>query len=117
MGFEEIIDEIMSLDDKIRYVGIILDNTRLSRMRSGLTNLLNPEELEESIDDNLLRWETRKKLSAKLGDEIYALTEYQKVIRITIPIKLDGLLLVSMETDGYHEILLKEILAIVNDKF
>ena len=117
MGFEEIIDEIMSLDYKIRFVGIVLENTHLSKMRPNLDNLLTPEETQESIDDSLLRWETRKKFFAKLGDGLYALTEYKKVIRMTIPIKSDGLVLISLEPDGYHEILLKEILSIVHDRF
>ncbi|MDF2423120.1 MAG: hypothetical protein OPY08_05970 [Nitrosopumilus sp.] len=69
------------------------------------------------MQDSLLRWKTRKRLSAKPGDGLYALAEYKKVIRISIPIKSDGLVLISLEPDGYHEILLKEILSIVHDRF
>jgi len=117
MDFEEIINEIMSLDPKIRYVGIIFDNMRLAKMRPGVANLLTPEETQESLNDSMSRWMTRKKLSNKLGEAIYALAEYRKVIRITIPIKQDGLILVSMEPDGFHEIIVKEVLEIVKDRF
>ena len=49
MDFEEIINEIMSLDPKIRYVGIVFDNMRLAKMRPGVANLLTPEETQEMM--------------------------------------------------------------------
>jgi hypothetical protein len=85
-------------------------------MREGLQNLLTPEETKESISDAITRWETRKKLSGKLGDPLYAMAIYKKVKRITLPINQKGLILVSMDPSGYHEVIIDEIVEL-KDRF
>ena len=82
------------------------------KTRSGIDIFLTTEETEKSIDDALTRWATRKKLADKLGEPVYAMAEYKKLKRITIPINDDGLILVSMDPTGFHEVLLKEIIDI-----
>ncbi len=111
VDLEEFCGKILNLDKKIRFVGIVIRSNSISKTRDGLESLLSPSETEESIDDSLARWETRKRFSQKLGKPLYALSEYEKVKRLTIPIPDDGLILVSMDTEGFHEVILKEICA------
>ena len=111
-NLEEICDKILNLNPKIRFVEIVYKDKTHMKTRSGLDIFLTTKETEESIDGALTRWETRKKLADKLGEPVYAMAEYKKVKRITIPISDDGLLLVSMDTTGFHEVVLKEIIDI-----
>lgn len=111
---EEFCNEIFKIDKRIRYVGIIDENRTYQKMREGLQNLLTLDETRESMDDAIIRWKTRKKLSKKIGAPIYALAVYEKVKRMTIPLDNDGLLLVSMDSLGYHEVVINEIFNIKN---
>ena len=109
---EEVCDKILTMDRKIRFVEIIFKNKKYSKTRKGLKSILTSPETEVSIADSLLRWETRKKLAHKLGQPLYAFAEYEKVKRLTIPINHEGLILVSLDSFGFHEVILKEIIEI-----
>ena len=111
-NLEEICDIILNLDRRIRFVEIAVKAKKFTKTRPGLISNLTAEETEESIDDSLLRWETRKKLDHKLGESVYALAEYKNVKRITIPVNHNGLILVTLDSEGFHEVIIKEIIGI-----
>lgn len=108
-------NDIFKIDKRIRYVGIIDESRTYQKMRDGLQNLLTLEESRESMEDAILRWKTRKKLAKKTGEPFYAMAVYEKVKRFTFPLDNDGLILVSMEPGGYHEVLVQEIIHIKNN--
>ena len=103
---------ILKMDKKVRFVEIAIKDKTFTKWCSGLVGNLSPKETEESIEDSLTRWATRRKLAHKLGDPVYAMAEYEKVKRITIPINQDGIILVTLDVTGFHEIIIKEILEI-----
>ena len=109
---EEICSKILNVDSKIRFVEITLNGMNTAKTRQGLERFLDFSETKKSIDDSIARWETRKKLAPKLGDPLYAFAEYGKVKRITIPINNNGLILVSMDSAAYHELIIREIMEI-----
>lgn len=111
-NLEEICDLILNLSKGIRYVEIAMRNKTFTKSRSGLENILTQEETKNSIIDALDRWETRKKLAHKLGPPVYALAEYRNVKRITFPLSDKGLMLVTMDPEGFHEVIIKEIIEI-----
>ena len=45
------------------------------------------------------RWDSRKKMSFKIGEPKFAMAQYGKVNRITIPLDNDGLILITTEID------------------
>lgn len=114
IDYVNLCNEILGLSKKIRYVGIFYNNFSVGQMREGLTSLLTHEETVRSLKDALTRWKTRESLSNKLGKPHYAMTEYDKVKRITIPLPEDGILLVSTEPTMYHELIAKEIIEIID---
>jgi len=116
INYEKFCDEVLKLDKKIRFVGIFNSHFKLIKMREGLQSLLSPEETQSSIIDTFSKWRTRQGLAKKLGEPLYAMAEYEKVKRITIPINDDGLILVSAEPSVNHETITKEILSI-RDKY
>ena len=104
IDYEKFCDEVLKLDKKIRFVGIFNSRFKLIKMREGLQSLLSPEETQNSIIDTFSKWRTRQGLAKKLGEPLYAMAEYEKVKRITIPINDDGLILVSAEPSVNHEV-------------
>lgn len=110
IDYEKFCEEVFKLDKKIRFVGIFDGHFSLIRMRDGLKSLLTDEETRNSLIDTFSRWKTRQGLAKKLGKPLYAMAEYEKVKRITIPLNEDGLILVSMDTSAFHEIVTKEII-------
>jgi len=109
---EEICNKILKVDSKVRFVEITLNGMNAVKTRLGLEKILDPSETKKSIEDSVARWETRKKLAPKLGDPLYAFAEYGKVKRITIPVDKSGLILVSMDSAAYHELIIREIMEI-----
>ena len=103
------------MDTTIRFAGIYGKNGELigGGMRENVQSLLTPEEAKMSLYHAKLRWETRKALSYKLGNEKYSMAEYEKTKLINIPLNENSLLLVSMESTGDHVRLIDNILKLI----
>ena len=114
MEYEKICDEILDCDKKIRYVGVYDYGELYDKMRSGLKSYLSREETKMSLSQAVYRWSSRKKTSGKLGKPIFALAKYEKVYRVTIPIKGAGLILISTELDADVNQIVEKILNIKN---
>ena len=99
MDYNNFCDDIMETDSRIRYVGIYDNGGLFGKMREGLNSFLDKEETVDSLDDVVKTFAKRKLLAPKIGYTIYALETYEKVNRITIPIGLNSLILVS--TDAF----------------
>ena len=112
VDYEKFFDEILELDKNIRYVGIYSKDEIHGKMHEGLPNLLTPEESKKSLNDAAARWKTRTDLAHKIGEPLYAIIEYKKVKRITFPLDKERLILIFMEPEAYHEIIIKELLEI-----
>lgn len=108
---------LLELDRGIRFVcvadkaGSMMGYAR----RKGLTPLLNSQETEMMLLQSVIRMSTRQTLEKKLGDTVYAFAMYEKVKRVTIPIRnsstITHMVLVSFDVDVNHEpIVLDEVL-------
>ena len=114
MEYEKICDEILECDKKIRYVGTYDYGELYDKMRPGLKSHLSKEETELSLSQAIYRWSTRKKTAEKIGKPVFSLTKYEKVYRITIPIKGAGLILTTTELDANVIEIVDKILKIEN---
>lgn len=115
MNYDKFCSEILTMDTTIRFAGIYGKNGELigGGMRENVQSLLTPEEAKMSLYHAKLRWETRKALSYKLGNEKYSMAEYEKTKLINIPLNENSLLLVSMESTGDHVRLIDNILKLI----
>ena len=116
MDYERICKEILDLDPKIRYVGVCDDTggTKYGGQREGVKNLLSPEETKKSNLQALARWSLRNTLSPKVGKGRYAIAEYEKVKRITIPLEDNShLLLITTEVNADHDRIINKVLRLV----
>jgi hypothetical protein len=112
--------DIISLDPAIRWVGIankfgVLLN---AEHRESLEQLMTDEENEEYAASTVTRHKTRIKFQSKIGDLIYAVGKYQKLIRVTIRINEDYFLLLTLDIDAkdFDSILVRKVIPLVRGK-
>lgn len=112
--------EILNLDPSVRWMGVankfgVLLN---AEHREGLEQLMTEEENEEYAALTVTRHKTRIKFQPKIGDLIYAVGKYEKIIRVTIRINEEFFLLLTLDIDAkdYDSILIQKVIPLVKGK-
>ena len=115
MDFDKLCKDVLALDSKIRFAGVCDDSGAIKHggQREGVTNLLSPDETKRSNLQAMARWALRNSLSSKVGKGKYAMTEYEKIKRITFPLDGNHLLLVTTEVDADHNKAISNILSLI----
>jgi len=112
MDHDKLCKDILKFDSRVRFTGVC-DETgeiRFGGQREGVKNLLTPEETKKSNLKAFVRWGLRNSLAAKVGKGKYAMAEYEKIKRITIPLDADHLILVTTEVTADHMEIINGIL-------
>ena len=60
------------------------------------------------------RWQTRKNIEHKIGKNRYAMAEYDKLKRITVPLDEKHLLILTTEIKTDHTEVIRKILEIIS---
>jgi hypothetical protein len=128
--FQEFCDRVITLDKSIRFAGIADEDGHLvaTAERRGLKPLLNPEERAQYAITAATRQYTRLRWEYLLGKINYAMSNYAKLIRATIPIadensRLYYVLLLSFDVgagQSVHDIIMEKIIPLIRkntDKF
>ena len=128
--FQEFCDKVITINKSIRFAGIADGDGHLVAIaeRKGLKPLLNPEERAQYAITAATRQYTRLRWEYLLGKINYAMSNYAKLVRATIPIadensRLYYVLLLSFDREtgqGVHEIIMEKIIPLVlknSDKF
>jgi len=115
MDYVKLCKDILSVDPKIRYAGICdySGETKYGGQREGVQNLLSPEETKRSNLQALARWSLRNSLAPKIGKGKYAVAEYEKLKRITIPLENYHLLLITTEVESDHQKIIDNVLHMI----
>ena len=121
--FEEFCDKVITLNKSIRFAGIADGDGHIVAIaeRKGLKPLLNPEERAQYAITAATRQYTRLRWEYLLGKINYAMSNYAKLVRATIPIadensRLYYVLLLSFDREtgqGVHEIIMEKIIPLV----
>ena len=111
---------MLNLDPSVRWMGVaskfgILVN---AEHREGLEQLMTDEENEEYAALTVTRHKTRLKFQPKIGDLIYAVGKYEKIIRVTIKINEDYFLLLTLDIDAkdYDSILVEKVIPLIRER-
>ncbi len=110
---ENFFDDVLKLDQKIRYVAIY-DGEYHAKFRDGIQGYFKEDEIKSSLSEAQNRWAFRKKLSIKIGAPRFAMAQYTKVNRITFPLGNDAVILVTTELGIDIEKLVDRIIDISN---
>jgi hypothetical protein len=115
MDYDSLCKHILNVDPKVRFAGICDDSGEIKHggQREGVKNLLSAEETKRSNLQALARWGLRNALAAKTGKGRYAMAEYEKIKRITVPLENDHLLLVTTEVEADHRSIINNVLKLV----
>jgi hypothetical protein len=115
MDYDNLCKHILNLDPKVRFAGICDDSGEIKYggQREGIKNLLSPEETKKSNLQALARWGLRNALATKTGNGIYAMAEYEKIKRVTVPLENDHLLLVTTEVEADHRWIINNVLKLL----
>ena len=99
---ERLMSKIVNSNDKIRFASVCdkEGNIISSQHRHSEENLLTLEETHESLQHSLERWSERDRLEEKIGHGRYAVVSYEKIKRVTIPLKSGNLMFFSIEGDS-----------------
>jgi hypothetical protein len=116
----EISKAILNLDPSVRWMGIankfgVLLN---AEHREGLEQLMTDEENEEYAALTVSRHKTRIKFLPKIGELIYAVGKYERVIRATIRINEDYFLLLTLDIDAkdYDSLLVDKVIPLLKER-
>lgn len=107
----DVLNGILDSDDGIRFAGFVDKNGRLvmHAYHDGTAPLLTEKEAEKSTLLATIKMAMREPLEDKLGRVEYTVSVYEKVKRLTIPVRKQGLLLlISTERSSDHEKILSE---------
>ena len=109
-------NEILSLDNSIRFVGMCSKEGKLLNVkyRDGITPLISDRELLYSIIKSVERNTVRKESEEKLGPSQYSVTAYANVKRATISAN-GGLVFVSFEGNGNEYTIVNKIREKLNE--
>lgn len=85
MGYEQLCAQIFDIDKQIRYVGVFSKSAEslAGGMRQGVEPLTPEPITQVSIQQSLLRWQTRTQMEEWIGGPKYAMAEYEKIKRFT----------------------------------
>ncbi len=95
----KLVSMVLEANKNVRYAcicdseGKILWNSR----RNDIQTLLTLEEMKASVKRACENWEEREKLSGKIGMGRYAIVDYEKLKRITVPLRNHHPLYVHIE--------------------
>ena len=116
MKFEKLYLDVMKVDSTIRYAAI--QNNKGEKIfgdfRENITPILDEEELKMMHYYASQRWQTRKNIEHKIGNNKYAMAEYDKLKRITIPLDEKHLLMLTTEIKTDHTKVINKILEIID---
>lgn len=115
MDYEKLCKEILDIDREIRFAGVCDESgeIKFGGQREGLANLLTAEETKRSNLQALARWGLRNSLASKVGKGKYAMAEYEKIKRITVPLDNDHLMLITTEVKADHQNIISRVLKLI----
>ena len=114
MLFRSICDQIMKLDPKIRFAGIINNKGRLidGGMKDGISTLSSAKDDEMLFMELVIRVKMRQEFDAKLGKVKFAMALREKILEMSFQVDNHILFVVSESGDDF-EVLPKKILKII----
>lgn len=115
--YKSLYEKIMSLDPKIRFATIFDMNGKVmfSGHRNDVENLLTSEESQKSLQLAITAWKSRNEVSDKIGKGKYALVEYEKLKRITMPLDSDHILYITTDVEADHAPIIYKALRLKQD--
>lgn len=96
-NYEYFCDEVLAMDNMIRFAGLFVDNEFHSKMQEYKKSRLTEEEVQKSLRHGILRLESSELFSAKTGKLKCQVAKYDHLFQITLPLNDTVMCLMSTE--------------------
>jgi hypothetical protein len=98
---EKISARVLDIDRRIRFAGVVTNRGEVIEggFQQQVEPLLDQKREQQLYLDSLSAIGSLKEFSDTLGDVVYNITEYKKVILMTIPLKESKILCISVSPD------------------
>ena len=99
INYDDLSKKVLDLDPKVRFAGVANNKGEMvaGGQKDNIEKILVGDEVKMSIHYALQKRDLYTNLAYKLGHERSAITEYDKVSLISIPINSNDLFMVSTE--------------------
>jgi len=116
VDYSKLCSLILGIEPQVRGVFVYHHNGELlaGGMRNDIQSYLPRDEITKSVYNTISRWQTRESLYPFLGIGKYSITEYEKVKRITFPLDAHAVLIVGIEVEVKHDVIIDKILQLIN---
>jgi len=117
LNFDKLYTDVMKIDPTIRYAAVQNDSGEkiCGGFRENITPILSSDELKMMHYYASQRWETRKNIEHKLGSTKYAMAEYDKLKRISIPINDEYMIMLATELNTDHTRVIDIVLELIHN--
>ncbi len=96
-----LLDMIMESSKDVRFAAISDMNEKIlwSSTRTDVKHILTLEETKETLKRAISAWKSRFNITHKVGREMYTITAYDKIKRVTIPLDKDHMLFITLDNE------------------
>lgn len=98
-NYSHILNEIISIEKSVRFAAICNKYGEITShvLRDGVNLRLNEYETSKLLREAASSWHYRHQLSFKLGKGKFALAVYEKLIRLTVPLDNETIILLTLD--------------------
>ncbi len=116
MDYHQLCSNILESDSNVRLASVFNTSSEYiaGEMRPDVDAYLTTEETETSIMEAIKRWQNRMKLVLKIGIPEWSITKYGKLLRITMAVGPNELLLVSADPSVNPLNLIDKLTGLIN---
>jgi len=100
-GYGIFLDEILGLDQKIRYAAIF-DGKYHAKFKNEIMGFFKEAEIKSSFYEAKNKWISLTQIGFKIGEPRFTMSQYGKINRISFPVGKDGIIVVT--TDLYIDV-------------
>ena len=118
IDYSELSKKVLVLDPQVRFAGVANSKGELvaGGHKDSIEKILVDDEMSMSIHYALQKRELFTNLAYKIGRETSAVTEYEKVTMITIPINSRELFLISTEPRADYFKIIDYVISAINSQ-
>ncbi len=97
-----LLDMIMESSKDVRFAAVSdMDGKILwNSTRTDVKHILTLEETKETIKRAIASWKSRFNITSKVGREMYTITAFDKIKRLTIPLDKDHMLFITLDNES-----------------
>ncbi|MXX20679.1 MAG: hypothetical protein F4Y82_01075 [Cenarchaeum sp. SB0665_bin_23] len=111
-NYEDRLDRVLGLDDSIRFVAVadMEGNLIAHKAKPGLATYLDISDTKMTLKHSVAAWKSRMNHYDKIGAGLYTLAVYEKLRRVTVPLKSGNLLLATFGNEGGQQQIIDKVL-------